>query len=49
MKNLIQFVLISTLLAGVFGCSAESSERRPRMRASMPQMLASTPRMRMRA
>lgn len=27
MKNLIKFVLISTLLVGVFGCSAESSEK----------------------
>ena len=27
MKNLAQFVLIATLLVGVFGCSAESSEK----------------------
>ena len=27
MKNLIKFVLVSSLLAGVFGCSAKSSEK----------------------
>jgi hypothetical protein len=27
MKNLVKFVLVSTLLVGVFGCSAESSEK----------------------